>query len=265
MSTGPPRFAVLIPALNEAAAIRAVVQSVLQFADHVIVVDDGSIDGTAAQVEDLPIILIRHAQRCGKGCSLQDGFRQALRQGFDAVLTMDGDGQHVAGDIPRLLQAAQAFPDHLVIGARIIDRQQQPGARRFGNHAADWFLSWAAGQRIVDSQSGQRYYPRRALELAAGLGGSGFVFESEILIEIAWRAGMSTVSVPIASRYPADRRASHFRPTMDVVRITRMVAWRIIQRGLLLNRLWRSLTVPPLIFDPQAAPAPSADASAAAP
>ena len=263
MTTPPSRFAVLIPALNEARAIRSVVQSALNHADHVIVVDDGSTDGTAATIEDLPITLIRHQQRCGKGSSLQDGFREALRQGFDAVLTMDGDGQHVAADVPRLVQAARAFPNHLPIGARIVDRQQQPGVRRFGNNVADWFISWAAGQRIVDTQSGQRYYPRRALELAAGLRGSGFVFESEILIEIAWRARMATVSVPIASRYPDDRRASHFRPTLDAVRITCMVAWRIIQRGLLPNRLLRALTVPALIFDPDAVPAASSGASAA--
>jgi glycosyltransferase involved in cell wall biosynthesis len=95
--------AVVIPALNEALRIRGVVEGALAQCDCVIVVDDGSDDDTAAQLADLPLTLLRHARRMGKGASLRDGFREALRQDARAVLTMDGDGQHAADDIPRLL------------------------------------------------------------------------------------------------------------------------------------------------------------------
>ena len=109
-------------------------------------------------------------------------------------------------------------------------------------------MSWACGAPVVDSQSGQRYYPRAAVELALRLPHGGFVFESEILIEAA-RHGIRTVSVPIQARYDEDRRASHFRPLRDVTRITRMIAWRLIRGGFMPVNYWRAQKVPPIIVD----------------
>jgi len=109
-------------------------------------------------------------------------------------------------------------------------------------------VSWACGQRVVDSQSGQRFYPRSVIELALKLNEGGFVFESEILIEAA-RDGIRTVSVPIQARYDEDRRASHFRPLRDVTRITRMIAWRLIRGGFMPVNYWRAQKVPPIIVD----------------
>ena len=102
--------------------------------------------------------------------------------------------------------------------------------------------------RVVDSQSGQRYYPRAVMEIALELPTGGFVFESEILIEAA-RRGIRTVSVPIEARYADDRRASHFRPLRDVSRITMMIALRLIRGGLMPRNYWRARTVPPIIVD----------------
>src|SRR5689334_16667768 len=101
-----PRYCVLIPALNEERAIREVVQAVLAHCPDVIVVDDGSSDATSDRIADLPVTRLRHERPMGKARALQDGFRRALDLGFDGVLTMDGDGQHDAADIPRLLAAA---------------------------------------------------------------------------------------------------------------------------------------------------------------
>ena len=98
----PDRIAVVIPALNEALRIREVVEGALRHCPNLILVDDGSDDGTAEAVADLPVTVIRHAHRMGKGAGLRDGFAEALRQGFDAVIAMDGDGQHSGEDIPRL-------------------------------------------------------------------------------------------------------------------------------------------------------------------
>jgi glycosyltransferase involved in cell wall biosynthesis len=88
------RVAILIPALNEELAIRRVVEAALAVLPDVIVIDDGSTDGTLQEIGDLPVTVIRHATPKGKGESLRDGFREALRRGFDAVVAMDGDGQH---------------------------------------------------------------------------------------------------------------------------------------------------------------------------
>lgn len=242
-------IAVVIPALNEERAIRAVVQDALAYQARVIVVDDGSSDGTGAALADLPLEIIRHPTPQGKARALQDGFRRALELGCTGVLTMDGDGQHSAADLPRLVAVARSHPNCIVIGARLKSRDATPGKNRFGNRQADFWVSWASGTRIADSQSGQRYYPRAAMELALGLVKGGFVFESEILIEAA-RHGIATVSVPIEARYADDRRASHFRPFRDVSRITRMIAWRLLRGGLRLPSLWRALTQPAVIVDP---------------
>jgi glycosyltransferase involved in cell wall biosynthesis len=243
-----PNAVVVIPALNEERAIRAVVEDTLRHCGKVILVDDGSSDRTSEIVADLPLERIRHAQPLGKAHALQDGFRKALDLGFDGALTIDGDGQHAAADLPRLLAAAAQYPNHIVIGARLLSREAAPGKNRLGNQQADWWVSWACGQRIVDSQSGQRYYPRAVMEIALELPTGGFVFESEILIESA-RRGIRTVSVPIQARYADDRRASHFRPLRDVSRITMMIAWRLIRGGLMPLNYWRARTVPPIIVD----------------
>lgn len=243
-----PGSIVIIPALNEEKAIRAVCEDALRYCARVIVVDDGSSDRTSEVIADLPLIRLRHPRPLGKARALIDGFQCALDLGADGVLTMDGDGQHAAADLPRLLAAAARYPNHIVIGARLLDRAAAPGKNRFGNRQADWWVSWACGHRVVDSQSGQRYYPRAAVEIALHLRDRGFVFESEILIEAA-RQGIRTVSVPIQARYAADRRASHFRPLRDVSQITRMIAWRLLKGGLLLGNLWRVQTTPPIIVD----------------
>ena len=242
------RGVVVIPALNEERAIRAVVQDALVHCGTVIVIDDGSSDGTGAAIADLPVECIRHAQPLGKARGLLDGFQRALDLGADGVLTMDGDGQHAAADLPRLLAAAKQYPDCIVIGARMRGKDAQPGKNRIGNQQADFWVSWACGQRIVDSQSGQRYYPRAAIELALSLPHQGFVFESEILIEGA-RRGIRAVSVPIETRYQDDRRASHFRPLRDVSQITGMIAWRLIRGGFMPRNYWRARTVPPVIVE----------------
>ena len=239
---------VVIPALNEERAIRSVVEDALRYCAMVIVIDDGSSDRTSDVVSDLPIERMRHAEPQGKAIALRDGFRRALELGAEGVLTMDGDGQHAASDLPRLLDAARRYPNHIVIGARLLDKDAQPDKNRIGNQQADFWVSWACGQRIVDTQSGQRFYPRSAIEIALALPHDGFVFESEILIECAAR-GIRSVSVPIASRYEEDRRASHFKPFRDVTRITRMIAWRLLKGGFMPRNYWRARTQPPIVVD----------------
>lgn len=186
-ATDPHAIAVLIPALNEEAAIREVVASVLAICPNVIVVDDGSTDATVERIADLPVTLIRHPTPRGKGEALRAGFRKALEAGFPAVVTMDGDGQHVAADVPRLLAAARQHPGHIVLGARVLRRERQPGYRRRANNFADWGIGWAIGQAVIDTQSGQRYYPRAVCEIA-DVAGQGFVFEADILIRprVGW-------------------------------------------------------------------------------
>ncbi|GAB3023256.1 glycosyltransferase family 2 protein [Oleiagrimonas citrea] len=247
--TEPAACCVLIPCLNEALAIRGVIESVLALNLPVMVVDDGSDDGTPEIVSRLPVTLIRHPERRGKGEALRTGFRAALEHGYSAVISMDGDGQHVAEDIPRLLAAAQRYPNHIISGARIRHRERQPNYRRRANDFADWGISWAAGQRLIDTQCGQRYYPRAALELA-DIKSGGFAFETDILIEAALQRDVRVASVPIESRYQGDMRLSHFRPVRDFSRITARVVWRILRAGLMRDHLRQIRNQQPLIVDP---------------
>jgi glycosyltransferase involved in cell wall biosynthesis len=249
-ATDPARVVVVIPALNEERAIRAIVESVLAICPHVIVIDDGSTDRTVDCIADLPHTLIRHATPLGKGQGLRDGFRKARELGFDAVIAMDGDGQHLASDIPRLLAAARAHPEHIVIGARVRHRANQPNARRRANAVADWGISWACALPIADTQSGQRYYPLGALELA-DLAADDFVFEAALLIAATREKNLGVVSVPIDSRYQGEFRLSHFRPVRDVTRITLYTIGRILHYGRIADSYRRGHDRAPLIHDPQ--------------
>jgi glycosyltransferase involved in cell wall biosynthesis len=245
---------VVIPALNEALRIREVAEGALAQCDRVIVIDDGSTDGTASKITDLPVTVLQHPQRMGKGASLRDGFREALRQGAAGVITMDGDGQHRAEDIPRLLAAANRRPGWIVIGARLRKRSQQPTYRRLANNFGDWGVAWGTGYQIADSQSGQRFYPAAVLAID-DVPGENFVFEAQILISAAQRLGTRCVSVPIESRYRAadsdeQFRASHFKPVRDFTRITSHIVWGCLKRGKV-PAVYRSIRAhPPVIDDP---------------
>jgi glycosyltransferase involved in cell wall biosynthesis len=247
-------IAVVIPALNEALRIRGVVEGALAQCPRVIVIDDGSDDETVARLDGLPITLLRHDRRHGKGASLRDGFREALRQGARAVLTMDGDGQHSAEDIPRMLAAANRHPGCIVIGARLRRRSQQPLHRRLANEFGDWGLAWGTGYQVADSQSGQRLYPA-AVAALEDVPGEDFVFEAQIMISASRRLGVRCVSVPIESRYRSVHsheqfRASHFRPLRDLWRITSHIVLQALRYGSI-GRVYRSIRAnPPVIDDP---------------
>ncbi len=237
----PRAVAVVIPAYNEAATIRDIAHRARAHAALVIVVDDGSEDETSAAVSDLDVTVLRNPVNRGKGTSLMRGARYALEHGAAAVVTLDGDGQHAPEDIPQLLVLAARHPQHIIIGARLINTEAFPRRRYYANRVANFWISWAAGHAIEDTQSGFRLYPaslwRR--DRIAGIRTPGFAFESELLIEAA-RLGYKSESVPIAAVYGREARPSHFRPVVDILRITRMVAWKLISRGLYLQGLYRA-------------------------
>jgi glycosyltransferase involved in cell wall biosynthesis len=257
----PDRIAVVIPALNEALRIRGVVQSALRHCPNVIVIDDGSDDGTAEAIADLPVSVLRHATRMGKGAGLRDGFAEALRRGFDAALTMDGDGQHDGDDIPRLLAAANHYPGWIVIGARLRKRANQPLYRRLANEFGDWGIAWGTGYQIADSQSGQRLYPAAVCALT-DIPGEDFVFEAQVVMSAAQQLGTRCVSVPIEARYNEVHgaptfRPSHFRPLRDLWRITSHIVAQCVRRGGLWQVHRRARANPPVIHDPTGEFAPA--------
>lgn len=233
---------VLIPAFQEGATIAAIagrVRATLPGAP-LLVVDDGSTDGTADAARSAGATVLVLAANQGKGAALRHGMRAALRLGARHVATLDGDGQHRPEDLPRLL--ALAAPDRIVIGSR---RRAigQPAMRRCANRIADFWVSWAAGHAVADSQSGFRLYPAAALAWLDRYEGRAqrFSFESEILIDAA-RRGITTSAVDIPALYgSALRRPSHFRPVADIARIVLMVGGKLLARGMDPAALCRSL------------------------
>jgi len=236
------RVAVVIPAYNEARSLRAVVTDTLARVDLVIVVDDGSNDGTSHEIRDLPVRIIRHEKNLGKSCSLVDGFRAALESDAEAVVTLDGDGQHRPQDIERLLAESGRHPMSIIIGSRLHDKQNIPSSRYRANRFANFWIAWAAGYPISDSQSGFRVYPSKVLEqlLTRMEMRRAFVLESEILIRAGWR-NIYSRAVPIPAIYEQTGRPSHFRPIRDIALIVLMVAKHLIARGFHLRGLIASL------------------------
>lgn len=248
------KTALVIAAYNEAGTLGALVDAVLQVQasiGQVIVVDDGSSDNCAAQVrQDARVTLVRHASNDGKARALIDGMQTALAAGAARVLTMDGDGQHRPEDLARLIEAADRHPRTVIVGARLADREAIPSARYRANRFANFWIAWASGARVLDSQSGLRLYPGEVLRLVlpklaskypvcAGSRRKGFVFESELLIECG-RIGCHTFAVRVPALY-GTARASHFRPVADITQIVIMVAGHLLRRGLYPQGLWRSL------------------------
>ena len=235
------QIAIVIPALNEAHTIVDLAERALAFSRHVIVVDDGSSDGTAELLSELPVTVLRNGATQGKGASLVAGFREALTREVWAVATLDGDGQHRPEDLPKFLALARQEKDKIIIGSRLADKAEFPAERYRANRFADFWVSWASGHLIEDSQSGFRLYPRQVLESVRARADRhhGFVFESEILINAARKGyGSAAVSIP-ALYHGATQRKSHFRPVADILRIVYMVAGKLLSRWMYPQGLYR--------------------------
>lgn len=243
---------VVIPAYQEMATIGRIVGQcrMLPEVSSVVVIDDGSGDETAGIAAENGATVLRHTHNLGKGASLMRGMLAAVQTGASHVVTLDGDGQHRPEDLPRLLECSRQWPDHIIVGSRRASGHNAPRARFIANRVADFWISWAAGHPIDDSQSGFRLYPAALLQrlTAHPPKQTGFAFESEILIEAA-RLGFFTVAVDIPTIYgTTSQRRSHFRPTADITLIVLMVARKLLRAGMHPIGLWRSLTLHPLRY-----------------
>ncbi|MFN3681181.1 MAG: glycosyltransferase family 2 protein [Nitrospira sp.] len=233
---------VVIPAYNEVATVREVALRARRQCRNVIVVDDASSDGTHQVLEGLDVTVLRNDVNRGKAGSLVRGFEYALSRGAIGILTLDADGQHAPEDIPRFLEQARREPAALLIGVRCRDQRRAHFWRYAANCCADFWISWASGQVIEDSQSGFRLYPALLLQMVKIPHGPNrsFVYESEILIEAA-RKGTVIQNLTVGVGRRSASSPSHFRPLLDVARITKMVAWKLVSRGMYPVGLYRLL------------------------
>lgn len=205
---------ILIPAYNAEQTIGPVVGECAALGYPVVVVDDGSLDATAGVVAvQQGVTLLAHGKNKGKGAALKTGFVWALDNGFEAVVTIDADGQHDVSAVPRLVAAAKDGAVDIMIASRFSQFEEMAGLRKVWNRFGVWCMARRTGFEISDSQSGFRCYSGRLLR-AITLGAEGYNLEMEILMK-AWRGGFSIASLAVAARVADGRSTSHFRPVRD--------------------------------------------------
>lgn len=221
----------IIPCYNVERFCGQVVLHTMNFVDHLIVIDDGSTDGTGAILRKLAaampgrITLLDFAENRGKGVGLMAGFCEALnRFDFSALVTLDADGQHPPADIPRLAQTVQTGAD-MAIGERQIARM--PGRSKFGNSFISAALRRLYAQAPTDTQSGMRAFSQAfAREVVGKVRGSRYETEFQVLL-LALSQRRSIASVPIATIYIDNNRSSKYRPIADSVRIlSALIRWQ---------------------------------------
>jgi len=217
MSTG-----VIIPALNGAATLPALLAEIRRLHPEfaLLVVDDGSTDGTAGAARAAGAEVVSHPANRGKGAALATGFAHALASDWAWAYTMDADGQHLPAEMDRLLDAARGGGYDVVVGTRMTAPRGMPWIRKATNRFTSWVVSRLAGQRIPDSQCGYRLF--RVGELRSlRLHTTRFETESEILVRLARRGGRIG-EAPISIVYAGESSAIH--PWRDTVRFFRLVA-----------------------------------------
>ena len=210
-----PPITALLPAYNEEVSIGSVVLRTRQFADRVIVVDDGSSDRTAEVAALAGAEVIRHPENRGKGAALKTGFESL--NGDSVIVTIDTDGQHDPADIPRLVQPILRGEADMVNGSRYLngDKKDTPFYRRVGQMVLDTATNFDAGLSVTDSQSGFRAFSGRAKDVFR-FHQNGLAIESEMLADAA-AAGLRIKEVEIGVRYDVDGSSEH--PVAHGVRV----------------------------------------------
>jgi len=226
----------LVPTCNNAASIARVVASIREQGIPVLVVDDGCSDESPRLAREAGAIVIEHPRNLGKGYALFTGWRAARDAGFSHAITMDADGQHLAGDIPTLLEAITREPNTLWAGTRGRDVENVSSAARFGRRFSDFMLWAAAADELAgerpDSQCGLRAYPVDAV-LNLPMGGGRFETEMEVLVKALWH-GIPVRALPISVLYPERaQRVTHFHAWSDNARIV-----AIYTKLMLMRLLW---------------------------
>ena len=209
------RIAAAIPAYQAAPSVGAVVRGVLRELPEVLVVDDGSTDATAAEARRAGARVLSFPRNRGKGAALAAAFRDLFARGFDGVLTLDADGQHLPAEIPKILAAAGEAD--LVLGIRDHLFAEMSPVRRASNRLSSKAISFAAGQCFTDIQTGFRYYSRRLIA-EVGFPEARFEAESAVVVRAA-RRGFKVITVPVRLGFADGRTTSHYRPLIDSLRI----------------------------------------------
>lgn len=224
-----PNTLVVVPVYNHAEIIRQVVRTALDLGWPVLVVDDGSDDGVHKALAGLDCPVHTHDRNYGKGAAILTGAKIAREQGYEAIATIDADGQLEPRDLRHLVKAAGGNWPSMVIGARRMDRDNAPAASLFGRSFSNFWVKLECGLDLPDTQSGMRLYPVEEL-YRLQIKSRRYDFEVEVVAKAAW-AGLPIMSVPVSVHYPeASERQSHFHQLKDNFRLTKLHTGLIVRR-----------------------------------
>ena len=195
---------VIIPTFNNAGTLSQVICEVKQYVPDVIVVNDGSTDGTRQVLVSIPNIkVIEYSQNKGKGHALKLGLEKARECGYRYAITIDSDGQHYANDIPVFIDRIEQIPDSLLIGARNLAVSNMPSKNTFANKFSNFWYKVETGKTLTDTQSGFRLYPLYKLKNIHCIT-RRYEFEVEIIVRAAW-SGIHVENIPISVYYAPDK------------------------------------------------------------
>jgi glycosyltransferase involved in cell wall biosynthesis len=199
-----PKVIAAIPAYNEEKFIAEVVENALQYVDEVIVVDDGSTDRTAEAAENAGALVVRHEVNKRYGGAIKTCFEFARQMDIEVLVTIDGDGQHDASDIPLALAPIKAGQADIVIGSRFMDKENHvPLYRKFGIGVITLLFNIGCKTKVSDAQSGFRAYSWKAIQAIGNLKDDDMAISVELLIK-ARRKNLKVVEIPISVKYHAE-------------------------------------------------------------
>ena len=216
----------IIPTFNESRAIADLINRIIKLGLEVIIIDDGSTDDTVKIASSCGAKVLKNAKNMGKGASLIKGYNFALAGGFDAVISMDGDGQHSPLDLPAFIQKAQSSKSGLIVGNRMGKTKGMPALRIMTNNLMSKFISLIIKQHIPDTQCGFRLVKKELL-MKLDLSTSKYETESEVLIKAA-HLGFKIESIPVETIYSGQK--SQINPLVDSLRFLRFMILEFMRR-----------------------------------
>lgn len=218
------RYCVIIPTYNNDTTLERVINGVSKVTGDIIVVNDGSTDGTSGIIDKLTdkydsLKVISYPENIGKGYAIRKGFDLAVREGYNYAITIDSDGQHDPADIPAFIAGIENEPDKLIIGDRNLAGRNISGGSRFANNFSNFWFKFLTGIKLRDTQTGFRLYPLDKLK-SMRFYTRKYEFETEVLVRAAWK-GIKIDSVTVKVYYPPqEERVSHYRFFRDFLRIS---------------------------------------------
>jgi glycosyltransferase involved in cell wall biosynthesis len=211
------KILILIPAYNESEKIRTVIEESKKHLP-VLVIDDGSTDDTGVIASEMGAEVIKQTTNLGKGAALKTGFKYAIDQGYQAVIILDGDGQHDPREIPKFLACYASSGGNLIIGKR--DFSKMPPTRRLANSLGGILVNWISKYHIPDNQSGYRLLDAEVMNLLLDSEEMGFEFEVEMIFA-SHAKGLKVDWVPIKTIYSDEK--SHISPLKHLANFFRII------------------------------------------